>query len=158
MFLARQNGRLPNLSSVPFEWNIWVTYRLGEWLWRHSKAQSPFPNECVSRHFLYRIDRKNRTARKAIYNLQMENSGNANLERAIDAAKGITALAKALGLKSHSVVNQWRKNRVPAEYCPQIELLTGIRCEDLRPDVRWDVLRATSQASTATPQPAAQGA
>lgn len=35
------------------------------------------------------------------------------------------------------------KKRVPAERCPQIERITGgaVRCEDLRPDVEWHVLR-----------------
>lgn len=33
--------------------------------------------------------------------------------------------------------------RVPAERCPEIERATAgaVRCEDLRPDVAWDVLR-----------------
>jgi DNA-binding transcriptional regulator YdaS (Cro superfamily) len=75
------------------------------------------------------------------------------LERAIDAAGGITKLAAALGLSSHAVINQWRLNRVPAEHCPAIERFTRakaaevgdatliVRCEELRPDVAWGVLR-----------------
>ena len=35
-----------------------------------------------------------------------------------------------------------KKERVPAEACPDIEALTGIACELLRPDVNWSVLRA----------------
>ena len=38
----------------------------------------------------------------------------------------------------------WQKRgRVPAEHCPAIERATGgkVRCEDLRPDVDWSVLR-----------------
>lgn len=65
------------------------------------------------------------------------------LNAAIERAGGITALARGLGMKSHAVIQQWRINRVPAEHCPLIEVLTGVRCEELRPDVRWDVLRAT---------------
>jgi DNA-binding transcriptional regulator YdaS (Cro superfamily) len=39
-------------------------------------------------------------------------------------------------------VYQWeRQDRVPAEYCPDIEAITGIACELLRPDVNWSVLR-----------------
>jgi DNA-binding transcriptional regulator YdaS (Cro superfamily) len=53
-------------------------------------------------------------------------------------------LAIALGV-TKSAVNQWKgeKRRVPAEHCPAIERLTAgrVRCEDLRPDVAWDVLR-----------------
>lgn len=63
------------------------------------------------------------------------------LNRAIEIAGGITAFSKALGLSSHSVANQWRRNRVPAERCPDIEALTGVRCEELRYDVNWWVLR-----------------
>lgn len=52
-----------------------------------------------------------------------------------------SALAKSLGL-SPQVVNNWiRRGNVPAEYCPSIERNAGVKCEDLRPDVDWDVLR-----------------
>ena len=47
-----------------------------------------------------------------------------------------------------STVNQWvkRVRPVPAERCPEIERITGgaVRCEDLRPDVNWSVLRGTA--------------
>jgi DNA-binding transcriptional regulator YdaS (Cro superfamily) len=35
------------------------------------------------------------------------------------------------------------RRQVPAERCPLIERATAgvVRCEDLRPDVAWDVLR-----------------
>lgn len=87
------------------------------------------------------------------------------LNRAVEIKGGVTALAKALGLKSHAVIQQWRINQVPAERCPAIEEVTGgkVRCEDLRPDVRWDVLRANpapalvNTAQTAT-ETVAQGA
>lgn len=64
------------------------------------------------------------------------------LERAITAAGGMTELARKLGAKSHAVVYQWKQTRVPADKCPDIEALTGVRCEELRPDVNWSVLRA----------------
>lgn len=54
-------------------------------------------------------------------------------------------LAKRLGL-APQVVNNWqRRGRVPADYCPSIERVTGgkVRCEDLRPDVDWGYLRAS---------------
>ena len=54
-----------------------------------------------------------------------------------------TLLAKSLGV-SKGAVWQWEhKARVPAERCPDIERLTNgaVRCEDLRPDVDWSVLR-----------------
>jgi DNA-binding transcriptional regulator YdaS (Cro superfamily) len=88
----------------------------------------------------------------------MDESKNPGLERAIALGGGITALTRALGLKSHAVVHSWRLNRVPAEHCPLIEAATGVRCEELRPDVRWDVLRgsATSAANDAHGAQAAQ--
>lgn len=53
-------------------------------------------------------------------------------------------------------VNQWVKGirRVPAELCPVIERATegAVRCEDLRPDVAWDVLRMQSGAEPVTQQ------
>ena len=71
----------------------------------------------------------------------MENKPTTPLDQAIKIADGITKLSRLLNLKSHAVINQWRLNRVPAEQCPDIEALTGIKCEALRPDVNWAVLR-----------------
>jgi DNA-binding transcriptional regulator YdaS (Cro superfamily) len=67
--------------------------------------------------------------------------------KAIRLAGGMTALARKLSergrdIKGHATVYQWTQNRVPAEYCPDIEAETGVRCEELRPDVNWAVLRA----------------
>jgi len=55
-----------------------------------------------------------------------------------------TALAKKLDI-SPVLVSQWCNGvrRVPAERCPDIERATGgsVRCEDLRPEIDWAVLR-----------------
>lgn len=52
--------------------------------------------------------------------------------------------ARKLGV-TPGAVSQWVNglSAVPAERCPQIEQVTGgkVRCEDLRPDVNWAVLR-----------------
>lgn len=58
----------------------------------------------------------------------------------------MTALARKLtergrDVRDHRTIYQWKQSRVPADYCPDIEAITGVRCEDLRPDVAWDVLR-----------------
>lgn len=53
-------------------------------------------------------------------------------------------LARKLG-RTRGAVNQWKK-QVPAEVCPEIERLTGVRCEELRPDVAWGVLREPAKA------------
>lgn len=62
------------------------------------------------------------------------------LERACLAAGNATKLAIALG-RQKAAISQWKTTRVPAEMCPEIERLTGVRCEELRPDVNWSVLR-----------------
>jgi DNA-binding transcriptional regulator YdaS (Cro superfamily) len=55
---------------------------------------------------------------------------------------GRTALADVAGV-SPQAVSQWVSGMVPAERCPAIERAThgAVRCEDLRPDVDWAVLR-----------------
>jgi len=69
------------------------------------------------------------------------------IERAAEILGSQTALAELLGL-SKGAVSQWKEpgRRVPAEYCPLIERATQgrVRCEELRPDVAWDVLREQS--------------
>jgi DNA-binding transcriptional regulator YdaS (Cro superfamily) len=69
------------------------------------------------------------------------------LDRAADACGGLKALAEAIGVNSVQVVSNWKADgrRIPAEHCPAIERATtgAVRCEELRPDVDWSVLRAT---------------
>lgn len=83
-------------------------------------------------------------------NISTDTPQQAALDRAIAAADGNTALMRklnALGhkIKTQATIGQWRNNRVPAEYCPDIEKLTGVKCEELRPDVNWQVLRQPAQ-------------
>lgn len=65
------------------------------------------------------------------------------INRAIAAMGGVAETVRKLGLNGHATVYQWTKTRVPAERCPAIEAATGglVRCEELRPDVQWSVLR-----------------
>ncbi|WP_082823554.1 MULTISPECIES: helix-turn-helix domain-containing protein [unclassified Rhodanobacter] len=62
------------------------------------------------------------------------------LDKAIDHAGGVTALAEKLGVRQ-SVVSNWRTRgaspRVPAARCIAIEQATGgaVTRHDLRPDV-----------------------
>jgi len=85
------------------------------------------------------------------------------LEVAIKSFGSQAALASALGIRQPSV-SEWLRTRVPAERCPEIERGTRERnahdpsrpivtCEQLRPDVAWEVVRG---APAADPQPAAQ--
>lgn len=53
-------------------------------------------------------------------------------------------LAKALEIPA-PLLSAWAagERQVPAERCPGIERATGgkVRCEEMRPDVPWEVLR-----------------
>ena len=65
-------------------------------------------------------------------------------ERACDEVGGLVALSRLIG-KAKQTANHY-KRRVPAEVCPLIERATGgkVRCEELRPDVDWSVLRESA--------------
>ena len=58
-------------------------------------------------------------------------------------------MATLLGV-TKAAVNQWKDagRKVPAEHCPLIERATGgvVRCEHLRPDIEWAVLREAKAA------------
>lgn len=60
------------------------------------------------------------------------------LEQAVKAIGGQAATAKALGLTA-GMVWQWvrHKRPLPPEHCPRIEALSGVRCEQLLPDIVW---------------------
>lgn len=65
------------------------------------------------------------------------------LKKAIEIAGTQSALAERLGLRQSHISMWLHRGNVPAEHCPDIELATGgkVRCEQLRPDVKWGVLR-----------------
>ena len=56
-------------------------------------------------------------------------------------------MARILDVKPPTV-NQWISGErpIPAEQCPAIERATNgqVKCEELRPDVDWAVLRKTA--------------
>lgn len=56
------------------------------------------------------------------------------LLEAIELAGGQGPLADAIGV-SLQAVGQWKRDGVPALRCRAIEAETGVRAEDLRPDV-----------------------
>lgn len=73
----------------------------------------------------------------------------AALAEAISRAGGKTALLRLLNARghhvtSHNTITQWSVKQVPAHYCPDIEFVTGVMCESLRPDVAWGVVRNSS--------------
>lgn len=69
------------------------------------------------------------------------------LEKAIAKAGGLAQFAEKVGAPSEHAVKAWKINRVPSDYCPKIERITGVKCESLRPDVEWPVLRRSARAA-----------
>lgn len=63
--------------------------------------------------------------------------------RAVGLLGGPVAAARRLGIERYQTVQSWMRNRIPAEHCPAIEReLAGVmRCEEMRPDIPWGVLR-----------------
>lgn len=65
------------------------------------------------------------------------------LQIAIKCLGSESGLARAIKC-SPQVVNNWvARGAVSIKFCPAIEAATNgkVRCEDLRPDVQWSVLR-----------------
>lgn len=71
-----------------------------------------------------------------------------DLNTYLGSIENAASLARKLGINP-VLVSQWKNGyrAVPAERCPDIEVATGgkVRCEDLRPDVEWSVLRKRSK-------------
>ena len=67
-----------------------------------------------------------------------------HVRRAAGIVGGTARLAELVGV-TPAMVYHWAngRERVAAERCPIIEAVTGhaVRCEQLRPDVPWHVLR-----------------
>jgi DNA-binding transcriptional regulator YdaS (Cro superfamily) len=62
----------------------------------------------------------------------MPNQMKAGIKLAIKAAGGHRKLARLLGI-SHQAIGNW--DRIPAERLIEIEILTGVEREALRPDI-----------------------
>lgn len=83
-------------------------------------------------------------------NSPIEPTLNPALEKAIEHFGSMSAMARALHLSGYQVIQEWRRQaRVPAEHCPTVERLTGVRCEHLNARVDWGFLRSTDKAQTA---------
>lgn len=57
------------------------------------------------------------------------------VDMAIEAAGGLTALSKALGLSHPTVIGWRRRGAVPADRVAQVALVTGLSPAALRPDL-----------------------
>lgn len=69
------------------------------------------------------------------------------IDKAIEITGGLSELARLIGVSPNQLGN-WRSRRVPAEHCPSFERVTKgvVRCEELRPDVDWSVLRCNKKS------------
>lgn len=89
------------------------------------------------------------------YHLGMPKDQTSSISQVVQILGSQLALANALGLKPPTI-HQWLsgKRPVPAERCPSIERLTGgaVTCEELRPDVEWQVLRIAKGAGNVQQQ------
>lgn len=77
---------------------------------------------------------------------------NEHIKRAIDIKGSGAALASAIARSPQFVSQLLRGDRdVPAELCPVIERETkgAVRCEEMRPDVPWGVLREQAEPAKA---------
>ncbi len=76
--------------------------------------------------------------------LGMTTSITDSIRQACNIAGGVTSLAAIIDVKPPTI-SQWLNGtrQIPAERCPEIEKATNgaVRCESLRPDVDWSVLR-----------------
>ena len=74
------------------------------------------------------------------------------LKNAILVAGGTTSLARRLKI-TPPTVSQWASGlrQIPALRCIDIERATegAVRCEDLRPDIDWSVLRCPAPREAA---------
>lgn len=77
------------------------------------------------------------------------------IKQAAQICEGSSKLAALLGV-TPAAITQWCLpssdkfyRQVPAERCPAIEQITRgiVRCENLRPDIAWGVLRGTESAA-----------
>jgi DNA-binding transcriptional regulator YdaS (Cro superfamily) len=70
------------------------------------------------------------------------------IDRAIELAGGLQALADSCGVK-YQAVQKWRKNRVPPERAGRIEEVTQgqVTRRDLCPDFPWDTPAVDGEAA-----------
>lgn len=59
------------------------------------------------------------------------------LQRAIEVAGTPAELARRIGLSPQAIFKWQAKRGVPLNRCAAVEDATGVRCEELRPDVQW---------------------
>lgn len=69
-----------------------------------------------------------------------------NVSEIVRSLGGPVSIGRHLGISSQAISLWIRKNRIPAERVPDLELLArglgaDVRAEQMRPDVSWAVIR-----------------
>lgn len=59
---------------------------------------------------------------------------NTNARTVIEKCGGCSEVARAFGI-SRQAVSKWGKNQVPAHWVPKLSKISGVRPEEIRPDV-----------------------
>lgn len=59
-----------------------------------------------------------------------------SMQEAVSRAGGPLAMSRALNV-TYQAIQNFVKDGPPPGRCPDIEELTGVRCEKLRPDLDW---------------------
>lgn len=78
----------------------------------------------------------------------LDTTPNAALDRAIAFFGGMSAMARALKLSGHQVVQEWRRQgRVPAPHCAEIERITGEKSELLNDTIDWEFYRTAGRVA-----------
>lgn len=69
------------------------------------------------------------------------------IDRAGKVVGSLAELGRRLGV-TRGAINHWKLpgRHTPPEHCPRIERMTGVRCEELNPEVDWSVLRVPGTA------------
>ncbi|MBV5295500.1 MAG: helix-turn-helix domain-containing protein [Curvibacter lanceolatus] len=75
------------------------------------------------------------------------------IDRAGKVVGSLAELGRRLGV-TRGAINHWKLpgRFTPAEHCPRIERMTGVRCEELNPEVEWAVLRTAQPVILESPE------
>ncbi|MDE1715800.1 YdaS family helix-turn-helix protein [Chromobacterium amazonense] len=94
-----------------------------------------------------------------MFNIPHMNPTPEQIRAIIRAAGGPEVIAKDRQIGFTAVTNWPVRGSIPAVYCPTLERLTNgaWRCEQMRPDVEWEVLRKQPGFSSVAPIPLVSG-
>jgi DNA-binding transcriptional regulator YdaS (Cro superfamily) len=76
--------------------------------------------------------------------IRMDTKSHAALANAIGKYPTLRAFSDAIDVP-YQVVQQWRINGVPPQFCSRIEKLTGVLSEDLNDKIDWGYYRNSNR-------------